>query len=524
MKKLPSRPTIAELWRLDGTVGRAEYLGLGTLLFVIKFGIDSCVSWFVFHKPWSAIDYFIPGQALDVVSNSPALRAYYATMVTTALPFIWCGVALTLRRLRAANLPAWLVKLFFFPLVNICLFFVLSVLPNRSEEETLTRKLTAAPERAGDKISQQKEAPPAKLPQFAQAPTAEQLQEDDERSRAIFGLGTASSSRQSGLLAKILPAGLLREDRLGSGLLAILLPQPFVYLLVFLGTTVLKTYGWGLFVGIPFCLGMSSVVLYGRKQPRKLFESIVVSWFALAGLSGLIFVHGMEGAICLLMAAPIGLTIASMGAVLGWAVQRRQTIPGETTLIRLSILLFLPFLMGAEYAVAPAAPLFAVRSRVVIDAPPAVVWHNVVSFSRLPEPREPLFKAGIAYPVRAVIYGRGVGAVRHCIFSTGPFVEPITVWDEPRLLKFNVSAQPQPMFEWSFYKNVDPPHLDGFLTSRQGQFLLTALPDGGTQLEGTTWYQHHMWPAGYWRIWSDAIIHQIHLRVLNHIKSLCEQG
>ena len=31
-----------------------------------------------------------------------------------------------------------------------------------------------------------------------------------------------------------------------------------------------------------------------------------------------------------------------------------------------------------------------------------------------------------------------------------------------------------------------------------------------------------MWPAFYWRLWSDAIIHRIHLRVLNHIKELAE--
>jgi hypothetical protein len=31
-----------------------------------------------------------------------------------------------------------------------------------------------------------------------------------------------------------------------------------------------------------------------------------------------------------------------------------------------------------------------------------------------------------------------------------------------------------------------------------------------------------MWPAGYWRRWSDAVVHRIHLRVLRHIKRLAE--
>jgi hypothetical protein len=135
---------------------------------------------------------------------------------------------------------------------------------------------------------------------------------------------------------------------------------------------------------------------------------------------------------------------------------------------------------------------------------------------------EVLFKLGIAYPIRAKIQGHGRGAVKNCIFSTGPFVEPIEVWDEPRLLKFSVTSNPAPLQEWTPYHEIHPPHLNGFLVSEQGQFQLTPLPGGRTLLEGTTWYHHTMWPVGYWQIWSDQIIHAIHRRVLIHVKALAE--
>jgi hypothetical protein len=157
-----------------------------------------------------------------------------------------------------------------------------------------------------------------------------------------------------------------------------------------------------------------------------------------------------------------------------------------------------------------------------VNAPPERVWKHVVSFAELPPPEEAIFRAGVAYPIRAHIEGSGPGAIRYCEFSTGPFVEPIKIWDEPRLLQFSVTANPRPMQEWSPYPNVEPRHLDGYLVSRQGQFRLVALPGGRTLLEGTTWYQHHLWPAGYWQVWSDAIIHRIHLRVLRHVKALSE--
>jgi transcription initiation factor IIE alpha subunit len=51
---------------------------------------------------------------------------------------------------------------------------------------------------------------------------------------------------------------------------------------------------------------------------------------------------------------------------------------------------------------------------------------------------------------------------------------------------------------------------------------LTPLPGGRTLLQGTSRYRNRMWPVSYWRLWSDAIVHQIHVRVFRHIKRLSE--
>jgi hypothetical protein len=87
-----------------------------------------------------------------------------------------------------------------------------------------------------------------------------------------------------------------------------------------------------------------------------------------------------------------------------------------------------------------------------------------------------------------------------------------------------VTKNPPPMRELSFLGESHPPHLHGFLVSHQGQFRLVALLGGRTLLEGTTWYQHSMGPEWYWRLFSDRIIHAIHLRALGHVKSLSEDG
>ena len=125
-------------------------------------------------------------------------------------------------------------------------------------------------------------------------------------------------------------------------------------------------------------------------------------------------------------------------------------------------------------------------------------------------------------PLRAHIEGTGVGAVRHCVFSTGTFVEPITVWEPGRRLAFDVAEQPAPLTEWSPWDDLAPPHLNGFFRTRRGEFLLIPLPDGRTRLEGRTWYEVDIAPAGYWMAFADAFTSRIHGRVLMHIGRLAE--
>ena len=121
----------------------------------------------------------------------------------------------------------------------------------------------------------------------------------------------------------------------------------------------------------------------------------------------------------------------------------------------------------------------------------------------------------------AQLVGQGVGAIRYCNFSTGSFVEPITVWDEPTLLAFNVEEQPIPMKELSPY-DIEPKHLHGYFTSTKGQFHLSEISHKTTLLEGTTWYYIKIKPEIYWKQWTDFLIHKIHNRVLEHIKEESE--
>jgi Polyketide cyclase / dehydrase and lipid transport len=275
------------------------------------------------------------------------------------------------------------------------------------------------------------------------------------------------------------------------------------------------TYGLTLFVVLPVAVGALGA---WATKPKTAGKAMLAGMFANLIASGAFLLGGFEGVICIAMALPLALPLGALGGHLVYAHSHKRTLARGT-----AILALLPLGLGTLGFDVTAKPhVFDVHSSIEIAASPEVVWNHVVSFSELPPPDEWYFKTGIAYPMRARIDGSGPGAVRYCEFSTGPFVEPIQVWDEPRLLRFSVTQNPAPMNEWSPYANVMPRHLHGYLVSKQGQFLLTALPKGHTLLEGTTWYQHGLWPEMYWTVLSNAIIHRIHMRVLKHIKNLSE--
>ncbi len=278
-------------------------------------------------------------------------------------------------------------------------------------------------------------------------------------------------------------------------------------------------YGGALFILTPIFIGACPVIIYGKKRSIKYGEACKIGFFALLLYTAGLIVFAIEGLICILMAAPFGILFTWIGSNIAYVIVNKHAKKSVAGLVVLTF--SIPLTAFIENHSQP--PLQKVVTSMTIDADIQTVWENVVVFPELEKPHEFIFKAGIAYPINATIEGMGVGAMRYCNFTTGSFVEPITVWDEPHLLRFDVIEQSAPMKELSF-REVNAPHLHNYFVSKEGQFKLTTLPDGKTLIEGTTWYKHDIKPAFYWKIWSDYIIHKIHERVLRHIKMLSEKS
>lgn len=291
-------------------------------------------------------------------------------------------------------------------------------------------------------------------------------------------------------------------------------------LMTVLGIYGIGEYGMALFILTPIFIGFSATCLYCYQREVTIKKAWRVSMLTLGIFSLALLAFAIEGLICMVMASPIALGLTWIGSTVGYAMSSNR--PGSVPPTLLALLISIPLTSFVEKST-NTLDLHSVTTSVEINADPQTVWKNVVEFPQLPKPTEFIFQTGIAYPINAKIEGNSVGAIRRCNFTTGSFVEPITVWDQPNLLTFDVLDCPAPMIEISFW-DVDTPHLHNYFVSKRGQFKLTKLANNKTLLEGTTWYYHDIRPVFYWRIWSDYILHTIHQRVLNHIKVTSEKN
>jgi uncharacterized membrane protein YhaH (DUF805 family) len=455
---MDSLPLLALLFGLHAQVTRRAYLLAGLALMLLKVGIETALVRGFTGRTWSLASYVIPSLALRESDVGAVPQGLHVLLALLTLPFLWIGLSMSVRRAVDAGFSPWAGTFFVAPVLNYLVIAILCAAPSR--------ELRSA------------------------------------------GKGQSRGTEPSRVDVSPGPRGAL------AGLLTTMAIGVAMMLLSTLG---LGTYGAALFFVTPFAMGAASAAVYNHDAPRSLGSTVGVACVGvgLTGVAALLF--GVEGVVCLLMAAPLAMVMASLGAWIGWSITVRMQRAGAAMLV-----LAAPLTAFGETAAGPPR-LHVVTTSIEVDAPPERVWPNVIGFSDLDEPPDWFFRLGIAYPRRARIEGEGVGAVRRCEFSTGAFVEPITAWEPPHRLAFDVVSQPAPMTEWSPYP-IHPRHLDGYLLSKGGEFDLEPLPGGRTRVQGTTRYTLAMSPSPYWTLYADALIHAIHWRVLRHIRGLSEAG
>jgi uncharacterized membrane protein YhaH (DUF805 family) len=476
--------SISGLFGIHGRMRPRAYLLVGIVLALFKYAVEFTVITLSTGEAYSPLEFLSPflSSKEKFLTSLPAWFGWMWLLWT--LPFLWISVNLSVRRAFDAGLSPWFGLVLLIPFVNFVGIVVLALLPSK-------KQLSSS---VGQTNIEVMESVVAEVAEVYRAPSTAPLPIDNRGS---------SSSFLSGVFGLLAGAAYLIVSVLAS-----------VYLL--------GSYGAVMFFGVPIVTCAVSAYALNRIENRGLGFTILHSFLTLMAASVGLLVFGIEGGICIAMAIPIIMPVGFLGTLVGYSIAITCRRPGYDERRGLyGCMALLPLLGYIEIAI-DESPVFEAKSEILVNAPVELVWSRVVDFPEIAKPPVGILNTGIAYPVRAQIDGVGVGAIRTCEFNTGKFVEPITCWEPPVRLSFDVTSQPEPMSELSPYRHLHPPHLDGSFRSLRGEFRLRRISDRQTLLEGSTWYRVDIGPRLYWRQWTDLILHRIHERVLEHVREIAE--
>ncbi|MEA3207537.1 MAG: hypothetical protein QOE70_594 [Chthoniobacter sp.] len=258
-------------------------------------------------------------------------------------------------------------------------------------------------------------------------------------------------------------------------------------------------------IAVPFAIGLAAVWVW---RPLELSIGAVLLHSLSCTLLGLGagFLVFREGAVCLLMAAPI-LYLGTIAGALAGRVWFRKT----SDRLNLCLAPLFAFAVAAEPALR-GPHTGVVTDEIRIAAPPAKVWPHVLAFPEIRDtPDYWLFQIGLPYPIETTNGGNFVGADRVCRFSGGAvFKEKVAELVPEKLLTFDIVEMPP------------DPELMGHLEAHRGQFELRDNGDGTTTLIGRTWYSLHVRPAAYFDWWTHDVFSAVHRRVMKHLQRLAE--
>jgi len=266
-----------------------------------------------------------------------------------------------------------------------------------------------------------------------------------------------------------------------------------ILLAVAVSALVFRAYGWGLFVLTPFVVGFTTAYLVNRRelQSMKKTNGLVLLSAALGCFSLILF--ALEGLICLILASPL----AALFAIGGGGLGRRAARIGKDPMGPVYCIALLPAMFAVDALYPPAVTMMTDES-IVIEASAPRVWKAVTSDEPIHEPPTLVGRLGLAYPERAHISRRAVGAIRTGYFSTGNAREQIIAWEEGKLLGFIVLSQPPAMMEMSPYRRVHAPHLIGYFETGETQFELQPLSNQETRLTIRAAHRLRIDPVIYW--------------------------
>lgn len=240
-------------------------------------------------------------------------------------------------------------------------------------------------------------------------------------------------------------------------------------------------------LGTPFVLG--ALTLYGRRRRGYDWRTMLfLPWLTVGLMLAGCMVTLLEGAICLVIMTPLFLVLGSLGGVaMGLALRR---LGRDRTELRAVALLPLLLILG-DRVLPPAESRHAIRDAIEIDAPPAVVWREILDARDIREDELPFCLAhaiGVPRPIEGVNRATAEGEVRTSRWERGVrFTALVVHREEARAItwRYRFDADSFPPGSMDDHVAVGGRHFD----MQDTTFRLQPLPGDRTRLEITGHYR-----------------------------------
>jgi hypothetical protein len=264
---------------------------------------------------------------------------------------------------------------------------------------------------------------------------------------------------------------------------------------------------WPSFFLLPLMVGLVAAWFYRRLNRGLGITFLDALWVSLVGVAAAAVVL-REGVVCLVIVFPALYLLILTGLLIG-----RIWFRPDYSKLQLSIFPLLILLIVTD-AFSSSTERSVVTDEILIHARPDQVWPHVLAFPEIPDrPDYWIFRLGLPYPTQTKNGGDFVGADRQCMFSDGIVIRERVAEFVPReRLSFDIVEQPT------------HPEAYGHITLHRGQFVLRDNGDGTTTLVGSSWYTLHVRPLWYFDLWTRDMTRAVHLRVMNHVRRLSEEG
>ena len=285
--------------------------------------------------------------------------------------------------------------------------------------------------------------------------------------------------------------------------------------LIFFGTgiaflfTGLADYSWMLFVLLPIVLGIAIGAMPNKKY--TLWGSIITTILLLFGM----YVPGLSGLLCIVMALPLIAAFIFLGYVLTHLIKRYKDLKSTTSLPVLVLPLFI-FLIGApvEHFLNPnKKEIVEVTTEQVFNYTPEQVYDAIKSVDTLIADKPYLMQFDLPIPTKCILEKEEVGGLRTCSFKGGnlsnanfgggTIVEKITQLEKAKILRMDVIDYNLVGRKWIGFK--------------EAIYYFDKVGEQGCKLTRVTTYTSELTPRIYWEPLEKLGIRQEHAYVFSNL-------